>query len=98
MLNSIIPYVDDLKKNFHFLMKKYESIIETKDNILLENKNLANRVLNLEKEIVQLQKSVEVENIAKGFDGLDINSSQIAREKVNNLIRDIDKCIALLNE
>tara|TARA_B100000965_G_C18962548_1_gene486140 strand:- start:45 stop:341 length:297 start_codon:yes stop_codon:yes gene_type:complete len=98
MLDSIVPYVNDLKKKFLLLMKKYESVLELRDSMLVENKNLSNKVLNLEKEILQLKKRVEVVNIAKGFDELDINSSNIARERVNNLIRDIDKCIALLNE
>lgn len=69
-------------------------------NVVLENDKvvLISKIQGLENEIKELKKRVEVVDVAKGISLENSESVHFARTRVNSLIRDIDKCITLLNE
>ena len=52
----------------------------------------------LEIEVKELKKRIEVVDLTKGISVKNSNSVDFARTRVNNLIREIDKCISLLND
>ena len=65
---------------------------------LSEKGILISRIKSLENEVKELKKRVEVVDVAKGIGLENSESIHFARMRVNSLIRDIDKCITLLNE
>ena len=89
--------LDDLKGHTQQLFSQFE-ILEN------ENKLLEDRVLTLKKDIeileeqkAELDKKNENLKIATHLlSGVDENRE--ANKKINRLIREIDKCIALLNK
>lgn len=98
MVDSIVPYVSVLKNKLLLLLHNYKNLETQKNTLQVSNDSLSNRVKSLESKIKLLQNNIEVLNIAKSFDTNNDSSSEIGRKRVNQLIREIDKCIALLNE
>ena len=80
------------------MLLKYTEI--KKQNVKLENEkgDLSDKVQELEAEVKHLKQRVEVVDVIKGIDLQDDSSISFARTRVNHLIRDIDKCISLLND
>ena len=59
--------------------------------------SLLAKIEDLEVEVKGLKKRIEVVDVTKGISVKNSNSVGFARTRVNNLIREIDKCISLLN-
>jgi len=97
-VNSILPYIVDLKKKIDVLVSGYQQ--QKEKNIILDSEKavLLEKINDLEMEIQALKKRVEIVDMAKGIGIKDDNSISFARSRVNTLIRQIDKCISLLNE
>ena len=97
-MNSILPYIVDLKKKIDVLVSGYQQ--QKEKNIILDSEKavLLEKINDLEMEIQALKKRVEIVDMAKGIGIKDDNSISFARSRVNTLIRQIDKCISLLNE
>tara|TARA_B100000427_G_scaffold318873_1_gene316516 strand:+ start:553 stop:846 length:294 start_codon:yes stop_codon:yes gene_type:complete len=97
-MSSIPSYISALKKQISLLLSKYQELTVSHDVLHHEKSNLLERVKSLENEIQELKKHVEVAHVVKGISVKEGESAGFARLKVNNLIREIDKCISLLNE
>ena len=97
-MNSNSSYVLDLKKQVNLLLDKHKELKEAISVLNSERLKLLRENENLEVEIKELKKRVEVANLAKGRSIKGDDSVSFARVRVNNLIRLIDKCISLLNE
>ena len=89
--------LNDLKANIQQLFNEFEQLNSEKK--LLENKvvTLKNEIELLEQTKANLNRSNEQLDIANRIlSGNDENRK--AKQKINSLIREIDKCIALLNK
>jgi hypothetical protein len=82
-------------------IKKIINLLEAeKDkNRVLESqsKQLAEKILDLQKEKEELRLRYNNLKLAKKLDA-SLDSSHDAKLKVNRIVREIDKCIALLNK
>ena len=97
-MNSISPYILDLKKQINLLLSRYNELILNNEALKNEKLGLLEQVVCLEDEIKELKKRIEVVDVVQGISKKDDDSTSFARVRVNNLIRQIDKCISLLNE
>ena len=97
-MDSILPYIVDLKKQITLLVSRYSELKEKNINLRNEKINLTDRIGGLERKVKELKKRVEIVNVAKGIDVVNTEYVGFARSRVNNLIREIDKCMSLLNE
>jgi hypothetical protein len=89
--------LNDLKANTQQLFQEYGNL-ENKIK-LLENKvlDLESDIKLLEKDKLEIsQKNEQLKIATHLLSGVDENRE--AKQKINRLIREIDKCIALLNE
>jgi len=88
--------LEGLKANTKQLFQEFSRLED-------EKKLLEDRVLELEQEIGKLEeakselghKNEQLEIASHILSGVDVNRE--AKGKINNLVREIDKCIALLN-
>ena len=96
-MDSILPHIIDLKSKINLLASKHGDLIEKNISLKKENVSLGEKVNDLKQEIEELKKRIEVVDLTKGISVRDSNSIGFARKRVNNLIREIDKCISLLN-
>lgn len=89
--------LNDLKANTQQLFQEFR-ILE-KETKLLEEKvlDLKSEINLLEKDKSELsQKNEQLKIATHLLSGVDENRE--AKQKINRLVREIDKCIALLNE
>ena len=87
----------NLNENIRLLFNEYENV-EHKNGLLIEEINrLKSEIQVLEKEKSELCQKMEQMKLATLIlSGVDENRE--AKQKINKLIREIDKCIALLNK
>ena len=79
------------------LIAKYQQVKQEKFILQQENEDFVASLKLKEIEILNLQEKVNLMNISKSVDA----SKQEVKEtrlKVNEYVREIDKCIALLNK
>lgn len=85
------------------LEKKIDSFVEAykkinNKNIVLEQENdkLFIELEQKEREIINLKEKIKIMNISKSVDSSE-EDIQLTRLKINEYVREIDKCISLLN-
>ena len=96
-MDSILPHIIDLKYKINLLASRYNDLKENNINLQNEKVSLLAKIEDLEVEVKGLKKRIEVVDVTKGISVKNSNSVGFARTRVNNLIREIDKCISLLN-
>ena len=88
--------IDEFKTRLRLLIRK-------QDDLKGENKQLLEQLETLQQELVEVRK--ENERLVQKFDNLKLakvftasdDEKQIAKQKINKIVREIDKCIAQLN-
>ena len=68
-----------------------------KSDLQQDNEALNAKLQEQEKKILALQDKVKLMNISKSVD-IDKDDVRSTRLKINEYVREIDKCIALLNK
>ncbi len=89
--------LNNLKQNVQQFFEAFA--VAENEKIMLENNvlNLKHEIELLKKEKLELNQKIEQLRLATHIlSGVDENRE--AKQKINKLIREIDKCIALLNK
>ncbi|MAQ32073.1 MAG: hypothetical protein CMD26_05035 [Flavobacteriales bacterium] len=97
-MSSISHHVVDLKNQVSSLIARYSALMLKHKSLNNENENLLNKIKFLEHEIQELKQKVEISDVAQSLGHTDNKSSGFARDRLNDLIRQIDQCISMLNE
>jgi chromosome segregation ATPase len=89
--------LNSVKEKVHMLMSNNSSLKE--QNIQLETKvsELKNTLEQQKSEIENFNKKVKMLKMAKSLGG-DSEKNTEMKLKINELVREIDKCISLLNK
>ena len=90
-VNEIRNYVKGLQNS---LMESSENEKKLKSQIEL----LGEEKTNLKEEIVKLQEQIKLLKLAKQLDGEGIDKTKEVKLMINEMLREIDKCIALMNK
>ena len=85
--------VDKLEK----LVQNYKNLKAENSKLQEDNDALKVRLQKKEDKIVSLQDKVKLMNISKSIN-TDKDGVKATRLKINEYVREIDKCIALLNK
>jgi len=89
--------IDRLQNKLERLVSKYQEVKST--NLQLKEKLLSSQE-QLKKEqqnILELKEKNKILKLSASLNGEE-QDAQAARQRINELVREIDKCIALLNE
>ena len=89
--------VNNIEVKLGKLIAKYQQVKQEKLILQKENEDFVSSLKLKEIEILNLQEKVKLMNISKSVDA----SKQEVKEtrlKINEYVREIDKCIALLNK
>lgn len=96
MNDSQIDSVDTLKDKVRKVVSMYQQQKEKNEKLNKENQELINKLKSAEQKLNELENQYKKLKLAKTM----VASSHDARDaklKVNRMVREIDKCIALLN-
>ena len=90
--------VENIEKKVSKLIQLYQSVQKEKEEILTENNKLELDLSDKEKTIKRLEEKIKLLRITKSVGTQDDERNKESRQKINEYVREIDKCIALLNK
>ena len=90
-IEDIREYVLGLQKNVD-LKKEENKILNEKIDSLKNEKDDFQALIN------QLKEQIKMLKLAKQIDGDEVKESKDVKLMINEMVREIDKCIALLNK
>jgi hypothetical protein len=89
--------ITSLKQKIHALMMLYERQKSRGEDLQLKNLELTEQIGILENNMSTLEKKYENLRISKVLSSLPGEDVHETKLQVNRIVREIDKCIALLN-
>ena len=89
--------MEELKKSVYQLMNKYAVLDAEKKELEEQNSILKKEIEEQQSEIEDLKNKYKVLKMAKSLEGSS-NENKEVKLKINEMVREIDKCIALLNK
>ena len=90
--------VESIENKVNNIISLYNSLKKEKEEILEENKKLRSDISERDKSIKSLEEKINLLRISKSVGALDVEKNMQSRRKINEYVREIDKCIALLNK
>jgi predicted nuclease with TOPRIM domain len=88
--------VDDLKQKIRLLGEKLENQKKACSDLAAENIHLENKLREQTEAVNKLKNKHNTLMLSKAFVG-ENGESQEAKIQINKIVREIDRCIALLN-
>ena len=89
--------INNIEVKLGKLIEKLNQLQLEKSDLQTNNTTLKAKLQEKEQQIVTLQDKVKLMNISKSVD-IDQEDVKATRLKINEYVREIDKCIALLNK
>tara|TARA_B100001287_G_scaffold85261_1_gene71222 strand:+ start:2077 stop:2370 length:294 start_codon:yes stop_codon:yes gene_type:complete len=90
-IDEIRDYVENLKKNLITEKEENDKLNTINDSLKNENIDLISKINNLKDEIKMLK-------IAKQIINDETNKNKDIKLMINEMVREIDKCIGLMNK
>ncbi len=90
--------VENIENKVNNIISLYNSLKKEKEEILEENTKLKSDISERDKSIKSLEEKINLLRISKSVGALDVEKNMESRRKINEYVREIDKCIALLNK
>ena len=90
--------VNSLSEKINLIISLYEQVKIEKQDLQVKNNVLKEDIKEKEREIYALKEQYKILKVAKSLSGADSGDNSDVKNKIGALVRDIDKCIALLNE
>ena len=88
-LDNVIRKIQTLLRNYISLEKKYLKTVA-------ENTELKDKLAAYEGQVKQLKEQTKILKLTKGVNLSDKDNSEV-KQSINEFIKEIDKCIAMLN-
>ncbi len=88
--------LDEFKTKFRLLIRKHDRLKEDNKQLQDQLQALKNEMVSLQEENEMLVRKYENIKLAKVFAASQVEQ-QSAKQKLNKIVREIDKCIAQLN-
>ena len=92
-----IEIVSELRGQISRLISLYQDLKLEKEELVREKMNLLEQVESLSKKNDEFKHQYDTLKLAKTF-AVNTGDSQQAKNKISQIVREIDKCIALLNK
>lgn len=96
-MSSVNHILKEVTINVERLINKHEMVVSETQAVKDENAVLKELVQTQEQHIADLTEQNKVLQMAKTLAGTEVAATTDVRKKINELVREIDKCIALLN-
>ena len=93
-----ISAINEIREYVKGLQKSINGYRENEEKMASQLKKLGEEKTNLQNEINQLQEQVKLLKLAKQLEGDSVKDTKEVKLKINEMVREIDKCIALMNK
>ena len=90
--------IDEIRNKFNLLLKKNKELSVSKKTLKDEINNLKSNNQLMVNEINELKDKYKILKMSKKLDGDQTENSKELKLKINEMVKEIDKCIALLNK
>ena len=90
--------VENIEKKVLKIISLYRSLQSEKEEILLMNEKLKSDLNEKNNLIKSLEEKIKLLRITKSVATQESEINKESRQKINEYVREIDKCIALLNK
>ena len=89
--------LEDIRKNIERLIALYEGERQQKERLVLELRQRDEEIDSYKKQIADLERQVDNLKLTEAFTA-PAGSGDAAKEKIDSLITEIDRCISLLEK
>lgn len=96
-MSNTIEAIHLLEIKLKNLVSNYEFLLKENEILLQKNNQLQHLLLEKEQFLKEIEEQYNLLKIAKTIEGSN-KSTKETKLKINTLVREIDKCIAQLNE
>ena len=93
-----ISAINDIRKFIEELKNKLDDKVQENNRLNQEILNSVDEVKNRKSNILDLNEQVKLLKLASQIEGKEIGSNKDVKLMINEMVREIDKCIALLNK
>ena len=93
-----ISAINEIREYVKGLQKSINGYRENEEKMASQLKKLDEEKTNLQNEINQLQEQVKLLKLAKQLEGDSVKDTKEVKLKINEMVREINKCIALMNK
>ena len=90
--------IEDVKKKFQQLAEINKKLSSKADELELKVSRLEENISNRTTEINEIKEKYKVLKMTKKLKGTETENSKELKLKINEMVKEIDKCIALLNK
>lgn len=98
-MENISSYIDGINTKIEKLVHLHRSLSEQVNNLTAEKQELVQKINSKDQEINQLNENFKILTITKTLAGASLDKENAdAKSKINELVREIDRSIALLNK
>ncbi len=96
MVNENIEIISGLKEKIDILVERYRNVKNDYDLLLAENEQLTLKNEQIAREKTELEEKYTTLKFSKALEASsgDVHTAKI---RINQIVREIDRCIALLN-
>lgn len=96
-MSNTIEAIHLLEIKLKNLVSNYEFLLKENEILLQKNNQLQHLLLEKERFLKEIEEQYNLLKIAKTIEGSN-KSTKETKLKINTLVREIDRCIAQLNE
>ena len=89
--------LEDIRKNIERLIALYEGERQQKERLVLELRQRDEEIDSYKKQIADVERQVDNLKLTEAFTA-PAGSGDAAKEKIDRLITEIDRCISLLEK
>ena len=89
---------DELKQKVQHVISLYNNIKNEKEALVNEKIHLLQTIEEQKLKINEIDENYKTLQIAKAVSSKDETESEFAKKRIDSIVREIDKCIALLNK
>ncbi len=93
-----ISAINDIRKFINVLNDNLTGKMQENTNLNQEISKCKTEINTLKSNISQLNEQVKMLKLASQIDGNEVGSTKDVKLMINEMVREIDKCIALLNK
>ena len=97
-MNKGISAVNEIRNYVKGLRNSLSESSENETKLKSQIEQLGEEKTNLKEEIVKLQEQIKILKLAKQLDGEGVDKTKEVKLMINEMLREIDKCIALMNK